>query len=131
MNKTVVSTDRAPLPKAPFSQAVVFNNIVFTAGTVGVDPETGKVAEGGIKSQVDQTLNNLDAILKKANSSLENALKVNVYLKDIGDFPAFNEVYSKFFDLDAPPARTTVEVGPFAIEELLVEIDIIGFSATE
>lgn len=131
MNKTVVSTDRAPLPKAPYSQAMIFENLVFTAGTVGVDPQTGKVVEGSIKPQVEQTLKNLAAILKEANSSLENAIKVNVYLKDIGDFPAFNEVYSTFFDETAPPARTTVEVGPFALSELLVEIDIISFIDAE
>lgn len=131
MNKTVVSTNQAPPPSAAFSQAMIFENLVFTAGTVGVNPETGTVVEGGIKPQVEQTLNNLTAILKEAKSSLENAIKVNVYLKDIGDFPAFNEVYAQFFDVNAPPARTTVEVGPFALKELLVEIDIVAFTATE
>ena len=127
MNKTVVSTDQAPPPSAAFSQAIIFDNLVFTAGTVGVDPESGTVVEGGIKPQVEQTLKNLAAILNEANSSLGNALKVNVYLKDIGDFLAFNEVYATFFDETAPPVRTTVEVGPFALKELLVEIDIIAF----
>jgi 2-iminobutanoate/2-iminopropanoate deaminase len=124
MSKEVITTDQAPIPTAPYSQAIKFQNVVYTSGTVGFDPKTGALAQGGIKPQVKQTLDNLEAILNKANTSLKNALKVNVYLRNIKDFPAFNDVYGGYFDKEAPPARTTVEVGPFAVEELLVEIDV-------
>ena len=126
MKKEIIKTDQAPIPKAPYSQAVKFQNLVYTSGTVGFDPKTGHVVQGGLKPQVKQTLDNLEAILNKANTSLGNALKVNIYLRDIKDFSAFNEVYSGYFDKETPPARTTVEVGPFPVEEILIEIDVIA-----
>lgn len=127
MTKEAIKVENAPAPSAPYSQAMKVGNIVYTSGTVGFDPVTGKTIQGGIKAQAEQTLKNLDAILHGANTSLKNAIKVNVYLRSIDNFVAFNEVYKNFIDTETPPARTTVEVGPFAVADLLVEIDVIAF----
>jgi len=125
MGKVAIHTDRAGKPGGYYSQAIRFQQLVFTAGTVGRDPETGEVREGGIRAQVRQALENIKAILEEANTSLGNVLKVNAYLRDIGDFGAFNDVYSEYFATGAPPARTTVEVG-FA-GDIDFEIDVIAY----
>jgi 2-iminobutanoate/2-iminopropanoate deaminase len=127
MDRVAIHTDRAGKPGGHYSQAIRFQQLVFTAGAVGTDPETGGVVEGGIRGQVRQTLENIKAILEAANTSLANVLKVNVYLRDIGDFKVFNEVYSEYFDAGAPPARTTVQVGPFANDDVVVEIDVVAY----
>lgn len=126
MRKSVIRTDQAPKPGGFYSQAIKFGDFVFTAGVVGVDPRSGDLVSGGIRVQVRQTLENIKAILEEAGTSLDNVIKVNAYLRDIGDFEAYNEVYSEYFDPDEPPARTTVQVGGFR-DGRAVEIDVIAY----
>jgi 2-iminobutanoate/2-iminopropanoate deaminase len=111
MSKSVVRTDNAPAPfqGAPYSQGIVFGDLVFVAGQLGVDPATGEVVEGGIGPQTERVMENLRAILEEAGSSLDNLLKTSIFLVDLGDFAAMNEVYARF--LKEPfPARATVQI---------------------
>ncbi len=126
MEKVAIHTDRAPEPGGRYSQAVRFQQFVFVAGTLGIDPETGKLVTGGTRAQVRQALENIKAILEEAGTSLDNALKVNCYLRDMSDYKAYNEVYGECFDMDVPPVRTTVGVGSF-VGEIAVEIEVIAY----
>ncbi len=123
MDKHIVSTDKAPAAIGPYSQAVVAGGFVFASGQLGIDPETGELAEG-VESQTRQALLNLKAVLEAAGSSLEKVVRVGVFLKDIGDFPKMNAVYAEFFGQN-PPARSTVQVTDLP-KGALVEIDAIA-----
>lgn len=119
-----VSTDDAPgLESLPFSQGVVHGDTVYTAGQVGVDPGTGEVVEGGVRAETRRALENVAAVLEAAGSSLDSAVKLTVFLADMGTFNEFNEVYTEFFD-EPRPARSTVEVGLAA--SYAVEIEAVG-----
>jgi len=126
MNKQVIRTDKAPLPVAPYSQAVKAGDFLFVSGQVPIDPKTGKVVIGDIAIQTKQTLENIKAILSAAGLSLKDVVKVTVFLKDVKDFKKMNETYGTYF-MDEPPARTTVQA-QLAIEELLIEIDAVACS---
>lgn len=119
-----VTTDQAPLPIGPYSQAVVENGFVFLAGQGPVDPKVGKYVPADIAAETRQTFANVKAILEAAGSSLEKVVKVNVYLKDIKDFAAMNEVYKTQFTQPFP-ARTTIQAGalPGGIQ---VEIECVA-----
>ncbi len=108
---------------APFAKAVKSNDFLFVSGNVGLDPETGEVARGDIGAQTRQTLENLKAVVESLGSSLDDAVKVQVYLVNIDDFPGMNEVYKEYFP--EPPARTTVGINALARPEFLIEIDLI------
>lgn len=108
---------------APFAKAVKSNGFLFVSGNVGLDPETGEVARGDIGAQTRQTLENLKAVVESLGSSLDDAVKVQVYLVNIDDFPGMNEVYKEYFP--EPPARTTVGINALARPEFLIEIDLI------
>ena len=105
----VVQTDQAAAPIGPYSQAIVANGFVFVAGEKGIDPATGKIVPGGIAAETRQTLTNIGHILAAAGSSFDRAVQTFVYLVDIDDFAAMNEVYAEFFRV-RPPGRTTVAV---------------------
>ena len=105
----VVQTDKAAAPIGPYSQAIVANGFVFVAGEKGIDPATGQLAPGGIAAETRQTLTNIRHILEAAGSSFDRAVSSVVYLVDIHDFAAMNEVYAEFFRIK-PPGRTTVAV---------------------
>jgi 2-iminobutanoate/2-iminopropanoate deaminase len=124
--KRTVHTDGAPAPfqGAPYSQAVVHGDLVFAAGQIGVDPETGQVAEGGIEGQTDQAMRNLAAVLEAAGSSLSNVLNVSIFIVDFDDFPAMNQVYAKYVGPDFP-ARATVEIAGLP-SGALVEIALVA-----
>lgn len=123
-----VSTDDAPQNEdLPFSQAIVHGDTVYTSGQVGINPETGEIVDGGIQSETQQTMENISAILETAGTSLDNAIKATVFLNDINDFAAFNEVYSEYVD-EPLPARSAFEVGDLAID-IAVEIEMVA--ATE
>ena len=126
MSKEIVSTDRAPAAVGPYSQAVRAGNLVYTAGQIPLDPATGKMVEGGIQTQVEQALDNLQAVLEAAGSSLEQVIKTTVFLQDMDNFAAMNEVYARFFSGD-PPARSAVEVARLPLGAL-VEIEAVALS---
>lgn len=127
MHKHVIATDKAPAAIGPYSQAVRAGNLLFTAGQVGVDPETQQVVEGGITEQTTRALENLKALLEEAGTSLARAVKATVFLKDMKDFAAMNAVYGVYLGAKgvAPPARTTVEVSRLP-KDVLVEIELVA-----
>jgi 2-iminobutanoate/2-iminopropanoate deaminase len=120
----LVRTSGAPVPRGPYSQAVVANGLVFCAGQVAIDPATGQIVEGDVRSQTRRVLQNLEAVLQAAGSSLRHVVKTTVFLTDFDDFHAMNEVYAEFFG-DRAPARSTVEVAALP-RGLVVEIDCIA-----
>ncbi|MGQ9586410.1 MAG: Rid family detoxifying hydrolase [Anaerolineae bacterium] len=107
--KRIISTPKAPAAAGPYSQGVVAAGLVFTAMQIPVDPTTGSRVSGGLQAETRQVLHNLQAILEAAGSSLDRAVKVTVYLTNMGDFAAMNEVYAEFFGAERP-ARGVVEV---------------------
>jgi 2-iminobutanoate/2-iminopropanoate deaminase len=122
--RSVISTDKAPKAIGPYSQAIVAGNLVFLSGQLGIDPATNAFVKGGIKEQTEQVLHNLSAVLIEAGSSLESVASCTVYLKDMNDFAAMNEVYAKFF-IAKPPSRATVQVARLP-KDGLVEISCIA-----
>ena len=107
MKRQVIATKDAPAAVGPYSQAIRCGDLIYTAGQIGIDPQTGKLVEGGIEAQARQVLTNLSAILRATGSSMSSAIKTTVFLRDIKDFGAMNQVYAQFFP-DAPPV-TMVE----------------------
>ena len=122
--RKIIHTDQAPAAVGPYSQGVCWDNLIFTAGQVPLDPATGKLVEGPFEEQVYQVLRNLSAILSAASSSLDNVLKFTVYLTDLGDFEDLNKVFSKYFDSE-PPARSAVQVAALPLGAR-IEIEAIG-----
>ncbi|MFH0818252.1 MAG: RidA family protein [Candidatus Micrarchaeota archaeon] len=124
--KKVVMTDKAPapLPGAPYSQAIKADGLVFCSGQLPIDPKTGKFASEGIEGQTKQVLTNLQAVLEASGSSLQKVVKTTVLLSDLGDFGAMNSIYSEFFKKD-PPARTTFQAGKLPMNAK-IEIDAIA-----
>ena len=123
MPKEIITTPDAPRFDLPFSQAVKMDSLIFVSGQIGAEPRTREIVEG-VEAQVRRALENLKAVLASANASLEDVVKVNVYLKDIRDFDKMNAQYRKYFRVD-PPARTTTQA-VMAFPEILVEIDAIA-----
>jgi 2-iminobutanoate/2-iminopropanoate deaminase len=121
--KEIIATDKGPKAIGPYSQAVKANGLIFTAGQVAFDPATGQLVEGDVARQTTRVMENLRAIVEAAGSSLDRALKATVYLKDMNDFAAMNEVYARYFPAN-PPARSTVEAARLP-RDVRVEIDLI------
>jgi 2-iminobutanoate/2-iminopropanoate deaminase len=111
MDKQAVRTESAPAPfqGAPYSQGIVAGDLVFVSGQLGIDPAGGHVVEGGIVEQTEQTMRNLAAVLEEAGTSLEHAVMVSIFLVDLGDFQAMNEVYARHLS-EPYPARATVQI---------------------
>jgi 2-iminobutanoate/2-iminopropanoate deaminase len=124
MSKEVVQTPNAPSAIGPYSQAIIANGFVYTAGQLGVDPGTGKLIEGDVKAQTRQALENLTAILSAAGTSLSNAVKTTVFLANMDDFAAMNSVYAEYFHSN-PPARSTIQVAKLPLAGL-VEIEVVA-----
>lgn len=122
--KKIIKTDKAPKAIGPYSQAVIEDRFLFTAGQIGILPETGEIVQGGIKAQTKQALENLKAVLQAGGTDLQDVIKTTVYLTKAEDFPLMNEVYGKYF-LTEPPARTTIFVVGLP-KGALVEIDAIA-----
>ena len=108
MRKEIINTDKAWNSPSPISQATRFGTLVFTSGQGPMDPKTGKIAEGGFKQEIRQALDNLTAVLEAAGTSRENVLKAMVFLADMNNFGAYNEVWIEYFPADRP-ARTAVQ----------------------
>jgi 2-iminobutanoate/2-iminopropanoate deaminase len=122
--REVVTTKDMPQTGLPFSPAIKAGGFVFASGQLAIDPATGKMVEGDIKVQTDRVLKNLAAVLAAAGTGLDRAVKVTVFLKNLSDFQAMNEVYVKFFPT-APPARSTVQVAGL-VRDALIEIDVVA-----
>ncbi|MGA2388391.1 MAG: RidA family protein [Candidatus Sulfotelmatobacter sp.] len=124
--RDIISTDDAPKAIGPYSQAIRANGFVFVSGQVAIDPSTQQVITGDVAAQTEQVLRNLSEILEAAESGLGKVVRSTVFLKNMSDFAAMNEVYGKFFSV-APPARSTVEVARLP-KDVLVEIDVIALA---
>ncbi len=130
MSKQIVRTTDAPGAIGPYSQAVIAGNgMIFTAGQIAIDPATGNIVDGGIQVQTRRVMENLKAILKAAGSDLDHVVKTTVYIKDMNEFAAMNEVYGEYFK-ENPPARSTVEVARLP-KDVRVEVDVISLLATK
>ena len=122
--KTIIQTEEAPKAVGPYSQGVCMNAIQFISGQLPVDQKTGKIVEGGIKAQTEQSIKNLGAVLKATQLDYPNVLKTTVLLADINDFGEMNEVYAKFFT-ENPPARVCFQVAALPMGAL-VEIEAVS-----
>ena len=114
MPKQVISTAKAPAAVGAYSQGIIANGFVFTAGQVPLVPGSSNLADGGIEGQTRQVMNNIKGVLEASGSSMANVVKTTVFLADINDFAAFNAVYGSYFP-ENPPARTTVQAGALPI----------------
>jgi 2-iminobutanoate/2-iminopropanoate deaminase len=120
-----VTTDDAPGAIGPYSQAIKAGGFLFASGQIPLDPITGTIIEGGITAQTHQVLQNLGAVLKAAGLSYDRVVKTTVYLSDMGNFPAMNEIYATYFPAPSP-ARATIEAAALP-RNVLVEIDLVAF----
>jgi 2-iminobutanoate/2-iminopropanoate deaminase len=125
MRKQVVHTDRVPPARVPLSQGIRAGDWIFCSGQLGNDPRTGRLAEGGIAAETRQVCENLKAILEAGGSSLDRVVKVTIYMKDVEELAAMNEVFATYFPVD-PPARTTFECARL-IRDARVEIEAVAF----
>lgn len=123
-SKLVVETQEAPDAIGPYSQAVGFNGLLFLSGQIGLDPETGEMAEGGVVPQITQVMANLSAVLDAAGLNFSHVIRTTIYLADMDDYEKVNDIYGEFFDTN-PPARAAVAVSdlPAGAE---VEVDMIA-----
>ena len=121
--KNIISTDKAPAAIGPYSQAVEVNGIVYTSGVIPVDPATGNIPEGSV-AQAKQAFTNMKHLLEAAGTSMDKVLKTTVFIKEMNDFGAINEVYAEFFP-EPYPARSCVEVARLP-KDVLIEIEAIA-----
>jgi 2-iminobutanoate/2-iminopropanoate deaminase len=122
--KDIVLTDKGPKPIGPYSQAVKSNGFLFVSGQVAIDSRSNEFVPGDIRQQTERALENLKGILEASGANLHHVVKTTVFLKDMNDFAAMNEVYGRFFTA-APPARSTVQVARLP-KDALVEIEVIA-----
>lgn len=124
MEKKIINTSNAPAPIGPYNQAVSFGNMLFISGQIALDPASGELVKGDIKAETTQVMNNLQAILKEAGMDFSNIIKTSIFLMDMGQFGAVNEVYGTYFTENAP-ARETVQVAGLP-KGVNVEISMIA-----
>ncbi len=124
--REVIATKNAPQAIGPYSQAIKANGFLFISGQIAIDPATSQVIQGDVAAQTERVLKNLEAILKAAGSGLDRVVRTTVFLKNMGEFGAMNEVYGRFWK-SAPPARSTVEVARLP-KDVAVEIDVIALA---
>ena len=125
--KKVIATKNAPAAIGPYSQALQVGNMLFASGQLGLIPETGEFPEGGVKAQTEQSFKNVKGILEAAGYTIDDVVKTTVFLADMGDFAAMNEVYASQFNADFP-ARSAVAVKTLP-KNALVEIEIVAVKA--
>ena len=125
--KIIISTPNAPAAIGPYSQAVRVGDLLFTSGQIPIDPATGSIVAGGIREQTTRVLDNLTAVLAEAGLTMAHVIKTTVFLKNMADFAAMNEIYATYFAPQGvvPPARSTVEVARLP-KDALIEIDLIA-----
>ena len=126
MQRRVVRSNKVPPARVPLSQAIQAGELVFVSGQLGMDPATGRLAEGGIRAETRQVCENLQAVLEAAGSSLARVVKVTIYMADLGELMAMNEVFSAYFSTD-PPARTTFQAAGL-VAGARVEIEAIAIA---
>jgi 2-iminobutanoate/2-iminopropanoate deaminase len=124
--KEVIASDRGPQAIGPYSQAIRANGFVFASGQIALDPRTQQLVAGGVAAQTERVLENLKGILQAAGSSLDRAVRATVFLADMNDFAAMNEVYARYFQ-SQPPARSTVQAARLP-RDVRVEIDLIALA---
>ena len=124
--REVIATEQAPQAIGPYSQAIRAQGLIFTSGQIAIDPATAQIIASNVSAQTDRVLKNLAAILQASGSSLEKVLRCTVFLKNMGDFAAMNEIYGRYFS-QSPPARSTVEVARLP-KDVLIEIDVIALA---
>ena len=124
--KKIVKTDKAPAPVGPYNQAIITGDFIFTAGQIALDPESGELESADIKLQTERVIQNMKAVLEEAGSELSKVVKTTVFLKNMDDFMAMNEVYARYFIGEAP-ARSAVEVSRLP-KDVLVEIECIALT---
>ncbi|MBH31620.1 MAG: reactive intermediate/imine deaminase [Candidatus Marinimicrobia bacterium] len=129
MSRSIIRTDSAPHAVGTYSQGTAAENLIFTAGQIPLDPETGEIVEGNFKDRVRRVLHNVDGILTAAGSSLQNALKLTVFLTDLSRFSELNEVFLEFFSED-PPARSALEVSKLPLGTD-VEIECVALAGAK
>ncbi|MGA2810784.1 MAG: RidA family protein [Candidatus Acidiferrum sp.] len=122
--REAVLTDRGPKPIGPYSQAVRVNGFLYVSGQIALDPKTGEMIAGSIAQQTERVMENVKGIVEAAGSKMAHVVKTTVFLKDMNDFAAMNEVYGHYFSA-APPARSTVQVARLP-KDALVEIEVIA-----
>lgn len=129
MSKEIIHTNKAPEPIGPYSQAIKLSSensvLVYTSGQVGIDPSTGNIVGGDIKAQTHQVMKNIKALLHESGTDMHNVIKTTVFLKNMDEFAAMNEVYAEYF-WKSKPARSTVEVARLP-KDAMVEIEVIAF----
>lgn len=121
--KKIITTE-APLPAGHYSQAISYNGLVFVSGQLPLDPQTGKIVEGGIEAQLKQTIENIRSILAASNSTLDRIIKTNIYIPDINHWPEINRVYAEIFG-EHKPARAVIPCGKLHFDALL-EMEVIA-----
>jgi 2-iminobutanoate/2-iminopropanoate deaminase len=124
MERKIILSKSAPDPIGPYSQAIQFGQLIFTSGQIALEPGTGNLIEGDVVVQTRQVLENLQAVLEEAGSSMQKVIKTTIYLKNMSDFGQVNEIYDSYFEKSLP-ARSTVEVARLP-KDVLVEIDCIA-----
>ena len=122
--RDIVLSDRGPKPIGPYSQAVRVNGFLYVSGQVALDPKTGEMTAGNIAQQTERTMENVKGIVEAAGAKMAHVIKTTVFLKNMSDFAAMNEVYGRYFSA-APPARSTVEVARLP-KDALVEVEVIA-----
>lgn len=108
--KQIIQTKDAPAPVGPYNQAVIANGILYVSGQIAINPATGELETGDIKQETERVMQNMAAVLKAANTNFENVIKCSIFMSDMGNYAAINEVYAKYFNDDTAPAREAVEV---------------------
>lgn len=123
--KKIIKTENAPLPIGPYNQAVLKNDTLYASGQIAIDPKTNALISGNIKAETKQVMDNLAAVLKAANMDFSQVVKCSIFISDMNDFAAINEIYGGYFDNETAPARETVQVSVLP-KNVNVEISLIA-----